>query len=158
FSWLVWGILTGIVFFGQIAGHGGPGAWVTGFTAVICLVIFFLALSKGEKKIVLVDWLSLLGAGVALLLWAITKSPLLSVILVTLIDAFGFFPTFRKAYSKPREETLVQYVLAGLKFVLAFFALTKVSIITVFYPASLVIMNWAFVLMLVVRRRQLSNN
>lgn len=104
FSWLVWGILTGIGFFGQRADNAGPGAWVTGFTAVVCLIVFILAIFRGEKQIVLVDWLSLFGAFVAMGLWALTKGPLLSVILVTIIDALGFFPTFRKSYFKPSEK------------------------------------------------------
>lgn len=157
FSWLVWGMLTGIGFFGQLADHAGPGAWVTGFTAVICTIIFILAIVRGEKQIVLIDWLSLLGAFIALGLWAITNGPLLSVILVTIIDALGFSPTFRKSYFKPFEETPIQYILAGLKFVFAFYALENVSVLTVLYPASLVLMNWVFVVMLFVRRKQLSS-
>jgi len=55
FSWLVWGALTAIGFAGQVAGHAGPGAWVTGFTALICFLIFIAALFKGKKNIVFVD-------------------------------------------------------------------------------------------------------
>lgn len=72
FSWLVWGVLTGIAFFGQIADNAGPGAWVMGFTALICFLIFLAALIRGEKDIVLVDWLSLLGTGIALVFWYLT--------------------------------------------------------------------------------------
>lgn len=158
FSWLVWGILTGIAFFGQVAGKAGPGAWVTGFTAVICLIIFVFGLVKGRKNIVFVDWLSLLGAGIALFLWFLTKEPLLSVILITIIDALAFFPTFRKSFMKPSEETATTYSLSGLKFVLSIFALNKISIITALYPLSLVLMNWIFVGMLIMRRKQLKSS
>lgn len=157
FSWLVWGILTGIAFFGQIAGQAGPGAWVTGFTTAICFVIFVFGLIKGRKNIVLIDWLSLLGAGIALLLWFITKEPLLSVILITVIDALAFFPTFRKSFSKPYEETVSTFTLSGLKFVFSILALNKISAITALYPLSLVLMNWIFVLMLIIRRKQLKS-
>ncbi|HVF69095.1 MAG TPA: hypothetical protein VNA13_00875 [Xanthomonadales bacterium] len=155
FSWLIWGSLTAIGFAGQVAESAGPGAWVTGFTAFVALFIFVLSLVKGERNIALVDWLCLFGAFVALVLWAITKGPLLSVILITIIDALGFFPTFRKSYFKPYEETLSTYLLSGLKFVIAFFALTNVTVVTYLYPFSLVLMNWAFVAMLIIRRRGL---
>ena len=68
FSWFVWGLLTAIAFFGQVADKGGPGAWVTGFTAVICIIISLFELVKGRKNIVLIDWVSLVGCGVALIL------------------------------------------------------------------------------------------
>ena len=155
FSWLVWASLTGIAFFGQVADKAGPGAWVTGFTAAACFFIFFIALNRGEKNIVLLDWLSLLGAVIALIFWFFTKGPFLSVILITLIDALGFFPTFRKSIMKPKEETLSTYALSGFKFILALLALDNVSIVTTVYPASLVLMNWFFVGTLLLRRRRL---
>ena len=156
FSWLIWGVLTAIGFAGQVADGAGPGAWVTGFTAIVCFFVFIAGLIKGRKNIVLVDWLSLIGSGIALLLWPLTQSPLLSVILITVIDALGFFPTFRKSFFRPDEETLITYFLSGFKFLLSLFALSNFTIITSLYPISLVIMNWAFILMLIVRRRTLS--
>jgi hypothetical protein len=35
FSWLVWGILEATAFFAQISKGGGPGAWVTGASAIV---------------------------------------------------------------------------------------------------------------------------
>lgn len=160
FSWLVWALLTGIAFFAQVFDNAGPGAWVTGFTAAVSVVILVLAFFKGEKNITRSDWMSLLGAGVSMLLWWITDSPLLTVILITIIDALGFYPTFRKSYHKPHEETLITYLLSGLKFVFAIIALENYSVITWLYPASLILMNGAFVVMLAIRRKHLrtSNN
>lgn len=155
FSWLIWSVLTGIAFFGQLTDNAGPGAWVTGFTAIICFAIFLVGLKVGKHNITTIDWISLLGAGISLLFWYSTNSPLISVILITIIDAFGFFPTFRKSFSKPNEETLTTYALSGLKFLIALAALENVSVVTALYPASLVLMNWAFVGMLIIRRRKL---
>lgn len=155
FSWLVWAALTGIAFFAQLSDHAGPGAWVTATTAAISVVIFLLAIKKGEKNITLSDKLNLLGAAVALGLWFITSNPLLSVILITVVDFLGFVPTIRKSYRKPHEETLIHYVLAGLKFVLAIAALETYTLTTWLYPASLVAANLFFVVMLVVLRRKI---
>src|SRR3989338_9631999 len=62
FSWFVWGLLTGIAFFAQIAKGGGAGAWVTGFSAIICFCIAVLAFFYGEKQITKSDWFSFAGA------------------------------------------------------------------------------------------------
>jgi hypothetical protein len=155
FSWLVWSILTAIAFFGQLAGGGGAGAWVNGFTAVLCFLIFIFGIIKGRSNIVFIDWISLGGAGVALFFWFITKGPLLSVILVTFIDALGFFPTFRKSFHKPHEETLITYFLSGLKYVFSLFALNTFSVVTALFPAYLVIANLSFVVMVLMRKKQL---
>lgn len=155
FSWLIWGVLSGISFAAQITGRAGPGSWVSAFTTVVCFIIFFLALKKGEKNIVALDWFSLFGAAVAILAWLLIKGPLFSVFLITIIDVFGFLPTYRKSFNKPTQETLVTYVLSGLKYVFALLALNNVSIITALYPASVLFMNWTFVLMLIMRKKQL---
>lgn len=156
FSWLVWGVLTGIAFVGQVVSGGGAGTWVTGFTTVICLVIFGLALSKGKKDFPLVDWLSLLGAGFALLLWFLTDDPLGAVILISIIDAVGFIPTYRKSYIRPSEETVFTYHMSSLKYLVGLFALGSYSLVTVLYPVSLIISNTLFVMLLITRRKQLA--
>ena len=156
FSWFIWFLLTAIAFFAQISDNAGPGAWVTGFTAIICFVIFIFGLKQGEKNIVLTDWLSLFGALAALGLWAITNDPLLSVILISLIDALGFVPTFRKSYFKPNEETALTYVLSALKFAVGIAALDNVTLVTALYPASLILMNGIFVIMVLARRQKLN--
>lgn len=156
FSWLVWAALTSIAFAGQLADNGGPGAYVTAVTATISYIVFFLALKKGEKNITTSDKLNLLGAAFALGLWFFTSDPLWSVILITIVDFLGFLPTIRKSYHKPHEETLISYVLAGLKFVLAIIALENYSLVTWLYPASLVAANLLFVVMLIVRRKKLA--
>ncbi len=157
FSWLVWGVLTAIAFGGQIQGKAGAGAWATGFTAFICFTIFALALIKGKRDFPVVDWLCLAGAIVALALWAITKDPLTAIILVTGIDMLAFIPTFRKTYIKPDSETAFTYTMSGFKFLVSIFALQNFSVVTVLYPASLVVTNLGFVVMLIFRRRLLAN-
>lgn len=49
YSWLVWGLLTAIAFVGQLSDKGGPGAYVTGVTALMSFIIFSLALNRSEK-------------------------------------------------------------------------------------------------------------
>jgi len=155
FTWLVWSALTAIAFAGQISDRGGAGAYITLVTAAVSIVIFSLALYKGEKEITRSDWLSLGGAAAALLCWFLANGPLLAIILITLVDFLGFVPTIRKSIRKPHEETLASYALAGLKFILAIIALDNYSVITVLYPASLVFANLLFVMLLVSKRRKI---
>ena len=155
FSWLVWGLLTGIAFFGQLSDGGGVGIWVTGITAVVCFLIVALSFSYGEKNITRSDWWCLILSLSAIPLWLATSTPLWSVILITLIDAVAFIPTVRKSISKPHEETLITYVLSVLKFVLGIIALENYSMITTLYPASLVFINGSFVVMVILCRRRI---
>ena len=155
FSWLIWGILTGIGFAAQLVEHGGPGAWVTGADMFACGVIFVYALKKGDRHFVRFDWISLFGAFVALLLWWFTHDPTFSVVLITIIDIFGYLPTFRKGFYRPYEETATTYACSSLKFWVALMALQTFSLATWLYPLYLAIANGIFTSMLLIRRRQL---
>lgn len=156
FSWLVWGVLNAIVFVGQVSDGGGAGSWVVGFTAAVTLSIFVLSLRFGEKDIKAFDWFCLIGAGVSLLPWLVTNDPLLSVILVTIIDILGFVPTIRKSYNKPHQETLVTYVLSTVKYLLAIVALQNYSWVTVLFPLAMVVVHIFFVALLIIRRNQIT--
>ena len=152
FTWLIWATLTTIAFFGQQSDDAGAGAWVTAATAVISFAIFGLALTKGEKDITRSDKIFLGASILSIIPWLLTKDPLISIILVTIIDFLGFLPTIRKSIKKPYEETLSTYVLSGLKFVLAIIALDNYTLVTWLYPASLIVANWAFIVLLVIQR------
>lgn len=155
FTWLIWGVLTIIAFVGQVYGHAGPGAWVTAFTGLVCIIIAAIAAFGGNREIVTLDWIALIGAAVALLFWFLTRGPLLSVILITIIDNLGFVPTLRKSFHRPGEETMSTYLLSGVKWMLGLAALERVSVTTALFPLAIVIASWSFVVMLLVRRRQL---
>lgn len=157
FSWLVWAVLNAIAFAGQLHGNGGAGTWAVGLTAVALFAIFCLSLAKGEKNIKRFDWLCLSGAAVSLILWLITSQPLFSIILITVIDAFGFLPTVRKAYAKPYQETLITYEINTLKYFLVVLALQHYTLITTLFPLAVAIMNGLFVAMLIVRRQQIQH-
>jgi len=154
FSWFVWMVITGVAFGVQVSEGGGAGTWVTGVTAVLCLVIFVLALFKNQRHFHLIDWMCLLGALVSLAFWQLAENPAAAAVLITLTDAIAFIPTFRKGYHKPREDTPITFGLNGLKFFISIFALETLTLATWLYPASLVITNWSFATMMYVRRRQ----
>ena len=156
FSWLAWSFLGGIGFFAQMIGGAGSGAWVLGLGTLVCFSIAVLAIFKGERKITLADWVAFAGALIGLILWRLTNNPLLAIIFVTISDALAFIPSFRKAYYKPYEETIITWFFSSFKFILALVATESYSIITILYPISLVLTNGSFGIMLLVRRRILS--
>jgi hypothetical protein len=70
------------------------------------------------------------------------------------VDALGFAPTFRKAYSLPYEEHLLFYALITLRNLMAIAALAHYSVTTVLFPLVMSILCMLFILMVVYRRRK----
>lgn len=153
FSWLVWALLTGISFFLQMGAGAGPGAWVTGITAIICIIITMWSLKVGEKNITRSDWAAFLASLAAIPVWLGADSPVLAMVLITIIDMLAFWPTFRKSWWKPWDEALSEYWTASIKFSIALFAMDQFTLVTALYPAVLVFMHLAFIAMAVMRRR-----
>lgn len=157
FTWCVWAILTFIAFFAQVVAGGGPGAWVTGITAAMSVVFALVGLGSSSRSLIAKsDWLFFAGALLAIPPWLISGDPLWSVIIITIVDAVAFVPTFRKAYLYPDTESASTYALSGIKFVFGIVALSSLTLTTVLYPVSLVVANLVFVLMLLWRRRHRS--
>ncbi|HEY4963493.1 MAG TPA: hypothetical protein VIH90_02235 [Candidatus Saccharimonadales bacterium] len=155
FSWLIWALLAYVAGFAQLAAGGGFGAMVALVTATISLWIAFISIKGKSVKITRSDWVSLGFALVAIPVWAVTKQPLLAVIIVSVIDIVGFWPTIRKSHSDPHKETVSTYSLSTLKHVLTVVAQQEYNLTTVLYPASLAVMTGGFVAMLIVRKKQI---
>ena len=106
FSWLIWGITTGIVYALQVSAGAGAGSWVTLCLTIIMVFILLISFKRGEKNIKRVDVIFLALALLSLPLWLLVKQPVLSIILLSVIDISGFVPTIRKSWNSPYSETL----------------------------------------------------
>lgn len=102
------------------------------------------------------DWVSLIVALGAIPLWLITKQPLLSVIIISIIDLVAFWITIRKTYHLPYSENLAQNIMSTAKHILTMGAQQQFSWITLLYPASLAITTVGFTIMILIRRRQVA--
>lgn len=158
FSWSVWGLLATIALFAQLTKGGGAGVFATALTAVGCFVVAILAIIQKNKQIIAFDWVILSGAILGVILWLTTKDPLFAVVCVTIADTLGFVPTFRKAYSKPEEETVIQFALSTVKWIFSIPALSAFNLTTLIYPVTLVFTNGIFALMVLVRRKIISKS
>lgn len=155
FTWVIGAIANGIVFTGQWTHGAGAGSWVAGFTALLCVAIAGLSIKQGEKNITKSDVIAFVLALTAVALWYVTDDPLAAVCLATLIDILGCYPTIRKSYGKPYEESLFAWTVCGLRSGLSLFALEHYSLVTVIYPLALTFVNGGMTGLLIWRRHRL---
>ncbi len=155
FTWIIWVIVSGIAFVAQLSENAGPGAWVTGFICFMCLVVSVLALKLGTKTVTRSDMIMFAGALAAIPVWILTKDPLWSVVIVTLINSVAFYPTFRKTWERPHEEHMTIYAWNIPRQGLTIAALTQYSLTTVLFPASVIVMCVLFFGTIMYRRHTL---
>jgi hypothetical protein len=137
FSWVIWGVTTVIVFFAQLAGNAGIGAWPIGVSGLITTYIAWLAYRRrADTHITRTDWVFFLVALSALPFWSFTADPVWAVIILTAVDVAGFGPTIRRAYIRPQEERLTFFALFAARNLLVLLALEHYSLTTVLFPAA----------------------
>jgi len=153
FSWIVWGIVNAIACAGQFSRGAGAGSWVAGLTAFLCILIAGLSTTYGEKNITKSDWVAFIVALTAIPLWRFTNDPLGAVILATLIDVVGCYPTIRKSYTKPHEENAFIWSIAALRSFISFFAIEHYSLVTTFFPITMIFTNGGLAALVLWRRQ-----
>lgn len=156
YSWIIYALDAGIIFALQITHGAGVGAISVLAVAIMCLIVIALTLRNREKQdITKTDKAFSLLAIISLLLWLFVQQPLLSSILIMIVDISGFAPTVRKSWYKPYSETPVFYAINILRFALTLASIQQYSIITALYPSVWLLGNTFFTLMLISRRKAL---
>ena len=152
FSWLIWTLVTGLIALAQLAEGGGAGAWATVMICFLCGVTLVASLFCGETSRTRFDWICLGLALTAIPLWLLTKTPVLAVSLLTLIEYIAMGPTLRKTLKNPHSENLSFYVICVFKYALAAMALDQWSYTTALYPIATGLMALIFITIVVMRR------
>ncbi len=153
FTWLIWTILVGAAFWGQVVGGAGLGSLALGITALMNVVILVSALIKSRDYINNFDVVILCLTLLAFIPWWLMDDPVSSILLLAVIDFLAFLPTVRKSIKNPEMETISIYSLSALKHIVSLFALYSYNILTLTFPVMLIVTNALMVIFVVIRRK-----
>lgn len=152
FMWILWSLLSGITYFIQIYNNAGAGSWSMAISTLACFFIFLISIKRGEKQIVLLDWICFLGALLAISIWLITSNQISAVLLTTLTALLSFIPTFRKSWHRPYEETALTFTINTVKWLVSLLALTEINFFNAFYLIIVLALNGLLALMIIICR------
>ncbi len=141
YTWLVWSIVSGVIFFGQVEKGAGWGALPTGAAEIFTIIIFFFSLKHGFTYITKKDTAFLAIALAGIIPWILTKDPTISVIIVVSIDLIAFIPTIHKASRHHCTETPILYSVNVVRHILTLFALQTYNIATTLHAIAMIIAN-----------------
>jgi len=158
FTWIIWATINAVVFAAQWSKNAGPGSWTTGFTFIACSVVAIVALFRGDAHITRGDKIAFAGGLSTIPLWYFTKDPFWSVILACIVDGFALYPTVRKSWHKPHEESVPQYILDSGRLLIALLAMENITLTSILYPLFVIIIDTTFALALLARRATLKRH
>lgn len=141
YTWLVWSLVSCIIFFGQVAKGAGIGALPTAASEIFTVIIFFFSLQYGFKRIRTIDTVFLIVALAGIIPWIMTKDPTLSVIIAVSIDLLAFVPTLRKTFRNPETETPILYGSNVFRHILMLGSLQAYNVATALHSVAMITTN-----------------
>lgn len=104
-TWLIWTVVGGILFWSYRASGATHTLWVplVGFLGPGGL--WLISLKWGVGGWTREDRWCLLGAGISLVVWALTGKPEVALAMNILVDTFGAYLTVKKAWLAPHSES-----------------------------------------------------
>jgi hypothetical protein len=152
-TWWIWtvvGFLLAVSYYASGARHT---LWVAVSYVLGPLITAILSLKFGVGGWTRLDRGCLLGAGAGTLLWWVSGSPLMALVINLVIDFLGALPTMSKAYADPGGEDPWAWSLFLLGNTLNLFAIEKWRFSIAVYPVYMFLLSALILLLLTSRRR-----
>ncbi len=153
YTWLVWTITQGTAVFGLWYGGGGIALLSMSIGVFTIFGIFIISLFRGTKNIKTFDTVTLVAALGAVFVWWQLDQPVLSILMVCLIDALGYMPTLRKSFEDPWSETIALWAICTGSNFIAMFALREYNFLTLGYLSTISALNLLLVCVCLLRRQ-----
>jgi len=152
-SWLIWWIVSMVIYFSYDAAGGGAAVWVPLSYSIGSATIFILSLVwHGEGGWTRTDKRCLQATTISLVLWWLFNSPSVALLMNIVIDALGAIPTIRKVYARPESEDPLAWRLFLAGSLINLLAVRPWSFVSGLYPvmqvliigtiAGLVLVRW----------------
>jgi len=139
-TWLMWSISPLIGAFAAIA-DGVRWAvipvFMAGFSPLLVFIASFIN-SKSYWKLQRFDYFCGVSSLLALILWGITKEPLVAILFAIISDALAAIPTVIKSWKYPETETIHTYIAGLFSALTSFFAIKTWSLSETAFPIYLV--------------------
>jgi hypothetical protein len=147
-TWGIWTIIGLILLWSSYISGATNTLWLLASLVISQSLITFYAFKYGQGKWQQLDKFCLAGAGLSLLLWLVSGSPLVALLMNTTMDMLGAVPTIRKVYRDPSSEDLVFWLMSFTSALLNLFAIEQLSLSFVIFPTYLFILNITMLLLI----------
>lgn len=140
-TWLIWTIVGFMLAISYYYSGAVETMWVPVIYVIGPCSIFVLSFKYGKSEWVLIDTFCLFGVAVSLLLWWLSGSALVALLLNLFIDFLGAVPTVRKVYYEPQTEDRLAWVLSCAGSLINLFAIEDWTFSIAVYPIYMCIGN-----------------
>jgi hypothetical protein len=140
-TWLVWAIVGFLLFASYDTGVGGTARWVPLTDALGPAAIAAIAWRYRKSELTRFEGVCLVLAGLSLVAWVLTGSPLSALTINLFIAFLGALPTLWKTYRDPGSESIVAWRLFFVANTLNLGAIGVWDLRTAAYPVYAVVIS-----------------
>lgn len=151
-TWLIWTVLVFIAFFSQLAKGATWSLLLTVGDAITIVIVFIFSIKYGVGGFRKIDILSLIGAGISLLLWYLTNEPAVALFLIILIDIIGSNLTILKVWKNPETENWVGWAMCGVGGLFGILSVGSFNLILLAYPVYICLANSVIAIIVLIRK------
>jgi hypothetical protein len=155
FTWLIWTLLTFIMAIVQYNEGAGGGSWLLINTTIFNTIITTLAFRSNAARIDAKDYAVLVVCILCFPLYFYFQQPILTAIVITLVDSISFIPMIRKSFKSPHDESIAFQCFMVLAYISSLLAMEAYSISTCLFPVAMVLMHGITAVIIVVFRRKI---
>lgn len=140
-TWLIWAVLVFIAFFSQLAKGATWSLLLTAGDAIAIIIVFIFSIKYGVGGFRKIDILSLVGAGLSLVLWYFTNEPAIALFLIIIIDLIGANLTFIKSWRNPETEYWFSWAMCGIGGFFGVLSVGNFNFVLLSYPLYIFLIN-----------------
>jgi hypothetical protein len=147
-TWLIWSIAPMIA---VVAALSDGVQWavlpvfIAGFVPLLIFISSFVN-PKSYWKLEPFDYICGICSILGLILWGLTKEPIIAIIFAIISDAFAGIPTVIKSWKHPETESAITFAAGLFNSLTAFFALKTFGISELAFPIYLVLIDSTLVI------------
>jgi len=153
-TWLMWSVaplIGGMAAFADGVGWAALPVLASGFYPLLVFAASFVN-KNSYWKLEKFDYLCGFFSAIALVLWAITKEPVIAIIFAIISDGFAGAPTLIKSWKYPETETVSTYAVSILCIPTGFASIKVWNFSSVAFLSYLTIMNMLFTSVILTKR------
>lgn len=142
-TWLIWSLVGVIAFLTQRSIGAHASLWFVGLQTLGVMIVALLSIKYGPRIFTKLDAVSLVLAGLGIIIWQTTDSALLGLITVIIVRAIAVVGTVRKTYEHPESESALPWAIFACSAVLAIASVGKFDLGLLLYPMYVIVADFA---------------
>lgn len=142
-------IITALTTASLFAQHNSVAVWLAGVSTFQSIIIFALSLKWGMGGYSKSDIICLIIAFVGIILWQITKIPVVALYFAISADFMGMVPAIIKTYKFPHTEVYLFFLLDVFAGIFSLMAIRQWTVAEVSYPVYILLINLIMVLIII---------